>query len=478
MERLSQLSSQASGYNMFSNSGTSQPEPSTQLYDDNFKTSTTYEAYSQDSFIEKAFFPSPWARLTSRAKGSISYELFMKSEKDDDLNRYNTHLIGRAKKCDIVVSSSGLMTTNVSNHHCRIYCKINYALVREQAAELAGSDDNYIIESKRSTSMHVYDLLVQYLSCLEVWIDDLSTNGTYVNGSMMPKKGSRQLHHGDMISLINPDIDPKSIVMSKGLAKHDFPSAIRLLQDEILSNSFDIMIFLPISLPKRLSNSGIGLPCIHSSLSHDVTIDHNQWNSQTVTSSCSNNNAEANPHADLRKSTTVFKLLHEERVFYDYYQTGRQMGVGGAAKVYEAINKDTGKKYAVKVFDYRHYVSNRVSVASAIALNGAEAAMYSILKEAELLRSLRHPHIIHLEDIFADDRYLYLVMELLRGGDLFDRLAKKRQYPEAEAKLLMRQTLEAIKYLHQNKVAHRDIKLENILLMSPTNDIDIKLTGA
>jgi pSer/pThr/pTyr-binding forkhead associated (FHA) protein/tRNA A-37 threonylcarbamoyl transferase component Bud32 len=380
--------------------------------------------------------------------------------------------------------------TNVSNHHCRIYCKINYALAGELSSSSSSSsssstrDDNQNLELKKTSSMHVYDLLVEYLSCLEVWVEDLSTNGTFVNGSAMPKKGSRLLHHGDTISLINPEIDPKTIILNKGLAKADIPSAVKLVQEEILSNSFDIMIFLPSSQPKKTKAgiSGIAMQSLHPTLSHELTISHSQMNNQTI-SSC--NTAIGNhidslgyeEHSDLRKSTTVFRLLHQERNFHDHYHTGRQIGFGGAAKVYEATHKDTGIKYAVKVMDYRHYVSTRVSVASAIASHGPEAAMYSILKEAELLRSLRHPSIIHLDDIFADDRYLYLVMELLRGGDLFDRLAKKQQYAEADAKRLMQQALAAIDYLHRNKVAHRDIKLENILLTSPSNDVDIKLTG-
>lgn len=57
-----------------------------------------------------------------------------------------------------------------------------------------------------------------------------------------------------------------------------------------------------------------------------------------------------------------------------------------------------------------------------------------VLKEAQLLRSLRHPNIIHFEDIFADDTYIYLVMELSQGGDLFDRLVSKQHYNEDEVR--------------------------------------------
>jgi serine/threonine protein kinase len=67
-------------------------------------------------------------------------------------------------------------------------------------------------------------------------------------------------------------------------------------------------------------------------------------------------------------------------------------------------------------------------------------------------------------------------MEMSSGGDLFDRVVKKKHYPEHEAKKVMTQILQAMAYLHEKNIAHRDIKPENILLVSKHSDVDIKLT--
>ena len=67
-------------------------------------------------------------------------------------------------------------------------------------------------------------------------------------------------------------------------------------------------------------------------------------------------------------------------------------------------------------------------------------------------------------------------MELVRGGDLFDRIVEKGKYTEGEARLVMQKVLSAVKYLHSKDIIHRDLKPENILLMEPNNDTEVKIT--
>lgn len=75
-----------------------------------------------------------------------------------------------------------------------------------------------------------------------------------------------------------------------------------------------------------------------------------------------------------------------------------------------------------------------------------------LVQEAEVLRTIAHPHVVRLQDIFQTDDALYLVMELVRGGDLFDRIVDRGRYPEATGRELMRQILQAVQYLHARNI--------------------------
>ncbi len=165
------------------------------------------------------------------------------------------------------------------------------------------------------------------------------------------------------------------------------------------------------------------------------------------------------------RTSTVVRLLGQNRDIQEHYEFKELLGTGTSGRVYHGINKETGQNWAIKVMDTRK-----------LAASSSGATAEDLTKEAEMLRSLRHPSIIHLEDIFADGHNLYLVMELSDGGDLFDRISYKAHYKEGEAREVIRQILEAISYLHANKVAHRDLKPENILLVSRTNDTHVKIT--
>jgi calcium/calmodulin-dependent protein kinase I len=78
------------------------------------------------------------------------------------------------------------------------------------------------------------------------------------------------------------------------------------------------------------------------------------------------------------------------------------------------------------------------------------------------------------QDSFETTHKLFIVMELIKGGDLFDRIIDKGKYSEFEAREVMRMLLEAVKYLHSKGIVHRDLKPENILLVdnSPTSQVD------
>merc|ERR1719188_242868 len=74
-----------------------------------------------------------------------------------------------------------------------------------------------------------------------------------------------------------------------------------------------------------------------------------------------------------------------------------------------------------------------------------------------------HPHVTRLFDVYESDQFLYLVMECMEGGELFDRVKEKKRFLECDAASAVRQMLLAVNYLHSHGIVHRDLKLENFL---------------
>uniref|UniRef100_A0A183INS0 Protein kinase domain-containing protein n=1 Tax=Soboliphyme baturini TaxID=241478 RepID=A0A183INS0_9BILA len=97
----------------------------------------------------------------------------------------------------------------------------------------------------------------------------------------------------------------------------------------------------------------------------------------------------------------------------------------------------------------------------------------SLQNEIDVLRRLQHPNIVRLYETYEDKSNYYLVMELVTGGELFDRIVERGTFSEKDASALIRQVLEAVSYMHDNGVVHRDIKPENLLYHSPAKDSKI-----
>lgn len=99
-----------------------------------------------------------------------------------------------------------------------------------------------------------------------------------------------------------------------------------------------------------------------------------------------------------------------------------------------------------------------------------------VFREAEILKSLNHKNIVKIKNCFTlSDMKVVFVMEYLEGGELLARIEKVDYFSESQAKIYFKQIVEAMNYCHKNKLIHRDLKLENLLLVSTTSD-DIKVS--
>ena len=137
------------------------------------------------------------------------------------------------------------------------------------------------------------------------------------------------------------------------------------------------------------------------------------------------------------------------------YAVSGKLGEGTFGVVIKAQHKIAGEKVAVKVLEKR-----RMKEADDIERVG---------REIQILKQLKHPHIVRLwEIIYAADR-IYLVMEYAAKGELFQYIVKQGRLREDEGRRFFNQIVAGVSYLHQNNVVHRDIKPENLLLDSDRN---------
>lgn len=91
------------------------------------------------------------------------------------------------------------------------------------------------------------------------------------------------------------------------------------------------------------------------------------------------------------------------------------------------------------------------------------------------MMKLDHPNILRLIDYFEDPKYVYLVLELCSGGELFDRIIANKYYNEEDAWMIFRQIISALHYCHSNGVVHRDLKPENFIMISPKDPFTLKI---
>lgn len=152
------------------------------------------------------------------------------------------------------------------------------------------------------------------------------------------------------------------------------------------------------------------------------------------------------------------KNSHKDDPFVLFFY--HQLKSGSFATVCRGTHRATGRKVAIKCVLRKDLPPSD------------DAAIYD---EVAILASLNHPHIVPIIDFFDEKDCYFIIMELMSGGDLFDRIGKKKSYSEADARDLVAKMLKAVAFCHKRHIAHCDMKPKNLLLMSDDNDSFIKL---
>ena len=145
-----------------------------------------------------------------------------------------------------------------------------------------------------------------------------------------------------------------------------------------------------------------------------------------------------------------FKYMSSE----EFQISDKVLGKGAYGIVYLGIHKPSGKEVAIKQIS-------------------KDKANFNLLsREVGIMKRCDHENIIKFYGCYEDPNYVYIATEYAKGGELFNHIVKRRRYSEADTRAMVKQILSALCYLHQNHVAHLDLKPENLLLKEVPENYD------
>ncbi|EJU05937.1 Pkinase-domain-containing protein [Dacryopinax primogenitus] len=155
------------------------------------------------------------------------------------------------------------------------------------------------------------------------------------------------------------------------------------------------------------------------------------------------------------------------------WRFGRMIGKGASGRVKLAHHMITQQVACVKIVPKSAILTSRVSL-SAIAegVEKDERLMMAIEREICIMKLIDHPHLVKLFDVFETDTDMYMLLEYVPNGELFDHICARGRLPVAEALHYFRQIMRGIDYCHRFSIAHRDLKPENLLL---DEDMNVKI---
>ncbi|KAL4297648.1 hypothetical protein GQ457_12G023820 [Hibiscus cannabinus] len=148
-------------------------------------------------------------------------------------------------------------------------------------------------------------------------------------------------------------------------------------------------------------------------------------------------------------------MMEKSRRKVGKYEVGRTVGQGTFAKVKFAQNTITRESVALKVLSKATILKHRM--------------VDQIKREISIMKIVRHPNIVRLHEVLASRTKIYIILEFISGGELFDKIVRCGRLPENECRLYFQQLVDAVAHCHSKGVYHRDLKPENLLLDSRGN---------
>ena len=187
----------------------------------------------------------------------------------------------------------------------------------------------------------------------------------------------------------------------------------------------------------------------------DRDIDGNRASS-TYSSSPKQRVNEVNGHSGTENSSY-------QAEFFKKYDLKEVIGVGSTGTCHRCRRKSDSNEFACKIIDKRQIEAN---------FTGLLDQFYT---EIRVLKDLKHPNVIQLEDVFETADRIFIVMEVMNGGELFDYVVEKGTLSEAEAAVIVRKITSAVAHMHSKSIIHRDLKPENLLLTEKGPNAEVKL---
>ena len=274
-------------------------------------------------------------------------------------------------------------------------------------------------------------------------INNYSSSNNYICNSQTRFNDNNILHIKKLISQVKNKINSnykntKITKSSNNLNQNKINNSLNKENND-KENNDDTSINKILELKQNLSNEKI-----------------NKNNIKTI--SCTSSLSKDSNYY-MEKCKKLIKYIHEyynknkkyPQTNLSFYLYGRLIGQGAFGKVNIGLNVLTGRVVAIKSFNKK-------------TLDKNDENMKKIIYETNLMKKLNHPNITKILEMFEDENYYLIAMEYINGGNLFSFVKKRRKLSEKTAKFLFRQIILGIKHIHSQKIVHRDIKLENILI--------------